>query len=279
MKAVPLLAGLSLLAAFTPAAQPQAPPADSVKLNRLFIKQDAYVLAAFGLATVAMFPLDRHLASVVRDEDLIANKSLARLSRDIRFFGGPGPFIIGGSMYAVGRVFHISRAADLAVHGTEAVVIGTAVSGALKIILGRARPYTSLDTNPRNFGFGRGLRNADYQSFPSGHATTAFSAAAAVAAETLEWWPGSRWIFRPILYGGAAMVGLSRIYDDKHWASDVVMGAAVGTFAGLKVVRFNHTHVGNRLDRWLLGDSKESAHLRLYPGTDGSLGLGLQVAR
>jgi hypothetical protein len=31
------------------------------------------------------------------------------------------------------------------------------------------------------------------------------------------------------------------------------MGAAIGTFAGLKVVRFNHTHTGNQLDKILLG--------------------------
>ena len=272
------LTALSLLGALAPTALPQAPPADSVKLNRLFIKSDLYVLGAFGAATVLMFPLDRHLASVVRDEDLLGNRKLERLSSTLRFFGGPGPYLIGGGMYVVGRVWHVDRAVDLAVHGTEAVVIGTAVSGALKIILGRARPYTSLDTNPRNFGFGRGLKSPDYQAFPSGHATTAFAAAAAVAAETLEWWPGSRWIFRPILYGGAALVGLSRMYDDKHWASDIVMGAAVGTFAGLKVVRFNHTHVGNRLDRWLLGGSRDGAHLRLYPRTNGALGIGMQLA-
>jgi membrane-associated phospholipid phosphatase len=248
-----------------------------VKLNRLFMRSDVYVLTGFGLATVAMFPLDRHLASVVHDEDLQANRDLMRLSSTVRWFGGQGPYLIGGGMYVLGRVFHSSRAAELAVHGTEAVVVGNVVSGALKIILGRARPYTSSDTNPRNFGFGRGLRSADYQAFPSGHATTAFAAAAAVAAETLEWWPRSRWIFRPILYGGAALVGLSRMYDDKHWASDVVMGAAVGTFAGLKVVRFNHTHVGNRLDRWLLGDSSAAAHIRMYPGTDGALGVGMHL--
>jgi membrane-associated phospholipid phosphatase len=55
------------------------------------------------------------------------------------------------------------------------------------------------------------------------------------------------------MYGGATAVGLSRMYDDQHWASDVLMGAAIGTFAGLKTVRFNHTHVGNELDRILLG--------------------------
>jgi membrane-associated phospholipid phosphatase len=133
----------------------------------------------------------------------------------------------------------------------------------LKIVLGRARPYLTSDTNPRSFAFLRGRKGGNYQSFPSGHATSAFAAAAAVQAETSEWWPQTKWIIGPIVYTGAAMVGLSRIYDDKHWASDIVMGAAVGSFAGLKVVRFNHTHAGNRIDRWLLGGKESSARIRL----------------
>ena len=156
------------------------------------------------------------------------------------------------------------------------MLVGAAVSGVLKTVLGRARPYTSLDTNPRSFVFGRGLKGSDYQSFPSGHATSAFAAAAAVSLETAEWWPKTRWIIGPILYGGAALVGVSRIYDDKHWASDVLMGAAVGTFAGLKTVRFNHTHEGNRIDRWLLGGAG-SSHLRVI-GDGQSYGLAVNYA-
>jgi membrane-associated phospholipid phosphatase len=284
MRILVALASGVMIVGSAPAVRAQNPsvptaPADSVRLNRpLFVKSDLYILGMFSAATVAMFPLDRHLASVIQDEDLVTNRDLERASSVIRFFGGSGPFLIGGSMYVVGRAARVPRMAELAVHGTEAVVVGAVTSGVLKIILGRARPYLTADTNPRNFGFGRGQKSGDYQSFPSGHSTAAFAAAAAVSAETAEWWPQTRWVFGPILYGGATLVGISRMYDDKHWASDVVMGAAVGTFAGLKTVRFNHTHAGNRLDRWLLGRSAQSAHLRLSAGEGGrSLGLVANV--
>jgi hypothetical protein len=42
------------------------------------------------------------------------------------------------------------------------------------------------------------------------------------------------------------------MYHNKHWASDVVLGAAVGTFSGLKVVRYSHNHPDNRVDKLLL---------------------------
>lgn len=245
---------------------------DSVRGQRsLFVQSDLYALGFYTVATVAMFPLDKHLASVLRDEDLVTNRDLKRASSVFRFFGGPGPYVIGAGMYAVGRMANVPRAARLGLHGTEAVIVAQTVSGVLKVALGRARPYTSADTNPRNFGFGRGLRGTDYQSFPSGHSTSAFAAAAAVYSETAAWWPHQRWLLAPVLYGGAALVGVSRIYEDKHWASDVLMGAAIGTFAGLKVVRFNQTHEGNRIDRRLLGTTGKAAFRAAGDGSAFSL--------
>jgi len=58
-----------------------------------------------------------------------------------------------------------------------------------------------------------------------------------------------------VIYGGATLVGLARMYHDEHWASDVALGAAIGIFTGRRVVRWHHTHPGNRLDRILLGVS------------------------
>jgi membrane-associated phospholipid phosphatase len=55
-----------------------------------------------------------------------------------------------------------------------------------------------------------------------------------------------------VMYGGATLVGLSRMYHNKHWASDVALGAAIGTFSGLKVVRYSHTHPDNKIDRVML---------------------------
>jgi membrane-associated phospholipid phosphatase len=238
-------------------------PRDTVIPNRaLFHRSDLYVAGAFVATTLALLPADRHLAELARDEDLLASGTLRELSKDVRFFGGSGPFLIGGSMYAVGRLAHIPRMAELALHGTEAVVVGSTVAGVIKLVAGRHRPYFSNDANPHDFSLFRGLKSDTAKSFPSGHATAAFSAAAAVVAETHEWWPRSTWYVAPLMFGGATAVGLSRMYDNQHWASDVVMGAAIGTFAGLKTVRFNHTHSGNKIDQVLLG-------MRVMPTRNG----------
>ena len=277
---LPVIVAIACLPASMAHAQARADSAARDSLipdSRLFVRSDAWVLAGFVGATVAMFPFDRRVTEWVRSERFIGNATLNRVEHTLDFLGGPAPLMIGGVLYVTGRIAGLPRAAHLAVHTSEAVIVGIATAGTLKMLLGRARPYVSADTNPANFGFARGVSGDDYQSFPSGHASVSFAVAAAVTAETAEWWPGARWVVGPALYGGAALVGLSRMYDDKHWASDVVMGAAIGTFAGLKTVRFNHTRTGNRVDRWLLGEGA-TARFRVTPQPDGSWHAGVGVS-
>ena len=64
-------------------------------------------------------------------------------------------------------------------------------------------------------------------SFPSGHTSIAFSMATILGHQYPKW--------RISLYVGAGLVGLSRIYLGRHYASDVLMGAAVGTITGTVV--------------------------------------------
>jgi membrane-associated phospholipid phosphatase len=68
-------------------------------------------------------------------------------------------------------------------------------------------------------------------------------------------WPKYTWYVAPVMYGGATLVGLSRMYHNVHWASDVALGAGVGTFSGLKVVKYSHSHPDNFIDRVILHTS------------------------
>jgi hypothetical protein len=245
------------LALAIPASAAAAQPADTTRVSRdpLFTSTDAWVAAGFALGTVAMFPLDRRIGEGLQDPTTQANDFLKDASRGFEIISQPGAYLIGGSLYAIGRVGGNERMADLGLHGTEAVFVSELATYVLKGLMGRARPYVSGDTVPTSFALGRGFGDHDYRSFPSGHTSTAFAAAAAVTSETSRWWPRSTKFVAPLMYGGATMVGLSRMYNNRHWASDVVLGAAVGTFAGLKVVRYHHSHPGNRIDDILLGVS------------------------
>jgi membrane-associated phospholipid phosphatase len=229
---------------------------DSVHAAKtLFTWRDAALASGFVGLTIALFPADRALAHRLQDSTVQESRFFKRASVGIQYFADPGAIVIGTSLYALGRARKWRSVSDLGLHGTEAVVLSGSVTALIKDIAGRARPNFSADTSPGDFAFGRGLKGGGYQSFPSGHTTVAFAAAAVVTSEAQRWNQRSAWFVGPAMYGGATLVGLSRMYNNAHWASDVVLGAAIGTFSGIKVVRYSHGHSNNWIDRALLGMS------------------------
>lgn len=262
-------AWLGCLATTPLIAQPSLSPkakADSAKTPApLFTRKDLIAAGAFTLGMVAMFPFDERLAKHLTNPGAQANRFFKNASTGVEWIASPGPYIIGGTFYAVGRIGHFDRIADLGLHGTEAVAAADVITWILKGVNGRARPFVSGDTNAHSYHFMKGFGNGQWQSFPSGHATSAFAAAAAVTAETGAWWPKSTWVIGPLMYGGATMVGLSRMYHNKHWASDVVLGAAIGTFSGWKIVQYSHAHP-TPIDKALL-------HVGVVPTPSGDWAL------
>lgn len=262
-----LMVALLLVAVSAPALRAQE--ADSSKVPApFFTVRDAWLAAGFTAGTLAMLPLDKKLAHNFRQPVNQANPTLHDAAAFFRFMGQPAPQIIGPTLYIAGRLGHWHHIAALGLHGTESMLLGTAITTTIKVLVGRARPFVTADTNSTSFAFGRGIHSTRYQSFPSGHATTAFAVASSVTSEVSHWvdqvhaWPGIKYVMGVTMYGGASMIALSRIYDDKHWASDVMAGAAIGTFAGTKVVRYDYDHPKNRIDRWLLS-------MRVVPTTTG----------
>jgi membrane-associated phospholipid phosphatase len=109
----------------------------------------------------------------------------------------------------------------------QALISGAIAETAVKFIAGRARPYT--EEGPHSFLW---FETADdHHSFPSGHTMAAF-ALSTVFAERI----GTTWS-RIGFYSLATLTGLSRIKNDQHWASDVVLGAAIGFSAGWEALR------------------------------------------
>jgi membrane-associated phospholipid phosphatase len=233
----------------------QAPmPHDSVHAAKtLFTYRDPLLAAGFAGLTVAMFPIDKSVARRLQNPSVQANRFIENASTDLRLMADPGGAIIGISLYGVGRLARWRNVADFGLHVTEALSVAGLTTVILRGVAGRSRPFVVGDSTPRDFRFGRGFDNHDFQSFPSGHATSAFALASTVTSESQRWWPHQTWIVGPLVYGAAALSGFGRMYNDRHWASDIVSGAAIGTFAGIKVVRYSHGHPSNMIDRFFLG--------------------------
>ena len=137
---------------------------------------------------------------------------------------GSGKYVLPalGALYVTGRIAGSSRARRTALLGLESVVISGALTGALKYLTHKERPNPSIvDDVPWN---GPGLSHA-HLAFPSGHATCSFALATIVAAEY-----GDYPMVRPLAYCAAALAALSRVNDNAHWVSDVILGSAIGHF-------------------------------------------------
>jgi membrane-associated phospholipid phosphatase/REP element-mobilizing transposase RayT len=258
------LVAASMLAGALPASA-QTAAADSSDRPSLFEARDLYYAGAFAAATVVMAPLDRAIARRLQDSTLQGSRFLKAASTGARLLGVPGSLVIGSSVYLGGRLTHSHDVSELGLHTTEAVIIADGITGVLKTVAGRGRPNLDPDS-PDNFRFLGGLQGDPHRSFPSGHTTSAFAAASAASEEVGQLWPHQKGWVRVVLYGSAGLVGASRVYNNAHWASDVVVGAAIGSFTGWKVARYTHQHPHNTIDRIFLGrpprDADEAAAQR-----------------
>jgi membrane-associated phospholipid phosphatase len=145
-----------------------------------------------------------------------------------RPLGGRLPFWTFGGMYAYGWIAKDKKAINTAYLGIRSVVLTSWLVTGLKYSIGRARPFAGkgpfhfkgLDFSPSSFSL----------SLPSGHASTAFAFASVIAHQYPKWW------VKLSVYALAAGVGWSRLNDNVHFLSDVVVGAGVGFFVGQKIV-------------------------------------------
>ena len=97
----------------------------------------------------------------------------------------------------------------------------------VKRLIGRARPYVGGYDNP--FLYKPFIWQPAYASMPSGHATTAASAAVAIGAV----WPRAR----PLMWLYALTIMFSRVVVVAHHPSDVLAGALVGAVGVLLLRR------------------------------------------
>lgn len=248
-----------LLCTTSAQAQRVAPPLfpGPASAPALEVSSDVWIAAGFVVGTVALSPLDRAFAKVLQDPRRQENQFLQRTAAALRFLGFPGSVIIGASVYATGLALDDRTIASFGLHGTEAIFASAAFVYLGKTTFGRARPFDDVD-NPFNFKLGRGFSSDRYQSFPSGHTAAAFAVASALTAESAEIWPEGHDYIAPVLFTGATFVGVSRMYHNRHWASDVAAGAAVGILTGQALIRYLHSH-NTTLDKWLLPEEDEPA--------------------
>jgi membrane-associated phospholipid phosphatase len=166
--------------------------------------------------------------------------------------GAAGALALSGFRAGGGR----TALEDLAITA-EAISVAVLATQVAKLAAGRIRPYAWADPASADNG------NANL-SFWSGHTATTFAAASAAGTVArlrgYRSWP---WILGLGL-AGAAATGWLRIAADRHWTTDVLVGAAVGSAAGFGLPVLLHGRRG--------ASGSEPAGLQLTPAPFGIAG-------
>jgi len=126
--------------------------------------------------------------------------------------------------FALGAVEALRRGTPiLAVRlGAAMGIESMLTNGLIKSAFRRVRP-PSLEFHPPEGPLPYGMRRPITSSFPSGHATAAFTAATLLSTNARN---------RPAWFALAGLVAGSRVYVRMHHASDVIAGAALGLALG-----------------------------------------------
>lgn len=192
-------------------------------------KKEWIIAGSVVAAGVTLYIFDEQIHQIFQKNQ---NNTLDAASKYFFEPWGSGlyPAALMGGYYLYGLAADNKKARQIALGGTQAFFMAAITSHILKHAFHRHRP---LDDNPPNPRLWEGpFKGFSYNSFPSRHTAGAF----AIASFMQQVYKDKIWV-GILSYGIASGVGLSRIYDNEHWPSDVLAGAALGFAIGQTVYR------------------------------------------
>ena len=211
--------------------------------------RDLTITGVAGAAWVVSQIFDRQLApqtcrwcdppafdSSVRDGLKWSNTAAADTASNVLAYGGVPIASLGVDFLISGRDWKVAGT-DALIAGEAAIVAGAFDQG-IKFALGRERPFVhALDAGSK----GQTARPGDNNvSFYSGH--TSFTMATAVATGMCASLRGEKeaWAVWATGVPLSLVTGYLRIAADKHYATDVLVGAAMGGLFGVTIPYFLH---------------------------------------
>jgi membrane-associated phospholipid phosphatase len=178
----------------------------------------------FGAATVALIATDHKTSTLLENSrgQISWGNNISKIGTSYTLI----PLVAG--FYGFGVWRNDPKAREVGVLGAEALLDSLIVVEVLKPIAGRNRPNSTNEGG--HFFEGGG-------SFPSGHAIQAWTIASLLTHEY-----GHTKIVPIVAIGLASIVSVARIAAQQHYASDVVVGGAMGWFIGSYVYNTHMDH-------------------------------------
>ncbi|MDH3593268.1 MAG: phosphatase PAP2 family protein [Rhodospirillales bacterium] len=191
--------------------------------------RDEWITVGIVLSvTGALMLLDDEIDDFWQDD--VRGNTTDSIEDVVEKFGDSDKLLFGTlAGYALSEAVGLEREKAMFLNGFQSVALTGALIAGIKYLGQRERPDDADDAFDWN-GPGGGEFNT---AFPSGHSGNAFAMATVVAETYGEDHPWVPWLAYPL----AGMTALGRVNAQRHWASDVFMGAAIGHFIGRMVTR------------------------------------------
>jgi len=180
-------------------------------------------LSAVLGAGLLLYSVDQDIQQWVQDHRSSSSEDIFKAITNL----GDGVVLIGlmTALYVSGEVSDNNSLRVTALLSLESWLTTGIIVRGLKSVVGRARPWTGESSH----SFHPFSTRSRFASFPSGHASSAFAVATVIADQ-------SKKVYIDILaYSLATLVAISRVHIDKHWASDILVGSAIGYFVAKKI--------------------------------------------
>jgi membrane-associated phospholipid phosphatase len=187
--------------------------------------KDAWWWIGFGGLTAALIATDHRTSTLLEN-----SKGQVTWGNNLSKIGASYTLVpVVAAFYAFGAFEDNPKAREVGVLGGEAMLDSLIVVSVLKPIAGRNRPNAAGE--PGSF-FDGGA------SFPSGHAISAWALASVISYEY-----GHTKIVPIIACSLAGLVSVARFGAQQHYASDILVGGAMGWFIGRYVWKTHQDHL------------------------------------
>lgn len=137
-----------------------------------------------------------------------------------RFYGEPvTPFVLSAFFFINGNSNGNNFQKKLGFEIAQASFYAVATVQIIKSLVGRERPVNTDDNSNYNL---INLFDDDFFSLPSGHTAIAFALSTVLSDNSkLD-------VLKVLSFLPAIVTAYSRIYENRHWLSDVVLGGIIG---------------------------------------------------
>jgi membrane-associated phospholipid phosphatase len=197
--------------------------------------RDFLKLSAVLGAGLLLYSVDQDIQNWIQDHRSSSSEDTFKAITHL----GNGVVLIGlmTALYVSGEVSDNNSLRKTALLSLESYLTTGIIVRGFKSAVGRARPWTGESSH----SFHPFSTRSRFASFPSGHASSAFAVATVIADQS------NKTYIDVLAYSLATLVAISRVHIDRHWASDILVGSAIGYFVAKKISALDKNRDSNKV--------------------------------